>query len=163
MELALHRQPDERLYACRPVERRDASALSILLYAAFRGSVDDEGETPSDARTEIDRLFSGAFGRFLPNCSFLIEEEEQICSACLVTWFEHHDAPLVAFSMTRPEFRRRGMARFLLRHAINALIRRGEKRLTLVVTRANAEALSLYRSVGFDEWSSGETSAEAGD
>jgi len=152
MVLRLRRQPDTRAFPCRTVTHQDRESLAILLYAAFRDSVDDEGETPADARAEIDRLFSGAFGRFLPECSFLIEADEQIVSACLVTWFEHHEAPLVAFSMTRPEYRKQGMARFLLQQAMNALIQRGESQLTLVVTPENQPARTLYRSLGFSEW-----------
>jgi GNAT superfamily N-acetyltransferase len=152
MILPLERQRAHGMFTTRPVVPSDASALSQLLYAAFRGSIDDEGETPADARYEIDRLFRGDYGRFDPATSVLIEEDGALQSACLISWFDVHAAPLVVFSMSRPEARRRGMARHLLKVSINALLDRGERFLTLVVTEGNTEAISLYRSLGFRRW-----------
>jgi ribosomal protein S18 acetylase RimI-like enzyme len=127
----------------------DEQDLSILLYGAFRGSIDDEGETLKDAEEEIRRLFSGRYGRLLADCSFVMEGEEHLLSASLVTWFEGHDAPLIAFSMTRPEHRREGRARQLLEQSMGALSSRGYARATLVVTKGNTAAENLYRSLGF--------------
>ena len=152
MSLDLHPQAGAGAFADRTVTPEDAAALGILLYQSFRGSIDDEGETVDDAIREIAELYSGAYGRFLPEASFVIEDEDRLCSACLVTWFEHHAAPLVAFSMTSPEARRRGMARQLLQRSIDALLQMGETRLTLVVTPGNAPGLELYRSLGFVDW-----------
>ena len=152
MILPLERQRDDTTFTSRPVVASDAPALSRLLYASFRGSIDDEGETPADAQHEINRFFRGEYGRFDPAASVLIEEEGVLQSACLISWFDIHAAPLVVFSMSRPEARHRGMARHLLKTSINVLHERGERFLTLVVTEGNTEAVSLYRSLGFRRW-----------
>ena len=152
MILSLKREPLETDFPVRPVNHSDAPALSHLLYASFRGSIDDEGETPADAQHEIDRLFRGDYGQFDSTASFVIEEEGVLQSACLISWFDVHAAPLVVFSMSRPEARRRGMARHLLTASIHALLNHGERFLTLVVTEGNTEAISLYRSLGFRRW-----------
>jgi len=133
----------------RNVHDTDVEELAILLYASFRGTLENEGETFRDALAEIEKTFSGAYGRFLPECSVVIEEDEFLASACLISWFAIHQAPLVVFSMTRPDFQRRGMARFLLQTSINTLRDRGYRRLTLVVTERNKPALALYRALGF--------------
>lgn len=149
MKLQLTRQEATASWECRPVRASDRQDLAILLYAAFRETVDDEGETFSDARAEIDRTFAGAYGDLLFDCSFVIERGEFLASACLVVRSDPHCTPLVAFSMTRPDAQRQGMARFLLQRSIDALLDRGYERLTLIVTEGNAPAQRLYASLGF--------------
>jgi ribosomal protein S18 acetylase RimI-like enzyme len=133
----------------RSVRTEDMEALAVLLYAAYRGTIDDEGESFADALVEIEKTFRGEYGRFLPECSFVIADGEFLASACLVSLFEPHDAPLVVFLMTRPEAKRRGLARSLLQQTMNALLNAGYSRLTLVVSEGNAEAQRLYASIGF--------------
>ena len=151
MERPLARQSIGDAWPPRSVRLSDLQDLAILLYVAFRGTIDDEAKSFADARAEIQKVFSGAYGRFLPECSFVIEHGEFLASACLITWFEPHAAPLVAFSMTRPDARRQGMARYLLRRSIDALLDRGDGRLTFVRTLGNELAVALYRSLGFRE------------
>jgi ribosomal-protein-alanine N-acetyltransferase len=49
-----------------------------------------------------------------------------------------------------PAFRRRGLARSLLRHAIEAARTRGCRRATLEVRPSNAPAIALYGGFGFE-------------
>lgn len=149
MELQLTRQEYAASWACRTVRESDREDLAILLYAAFRGTIDDEGETFADALAEIDRTFAGDYGDLLPDCSFVIERGEFLASACLIGRSDPHGVPLVVFSMTRPDAQRQGLARFLLQRSIDALLDRGRKRLTLIVTEGNAPAQRLYASLGF--------------
>jgi ribosomal-protein-alanine N-acetyltransferase len=50
---------------------------------------------------------------------------------------------------TAPAFRRRGVARRLLRHALGRAIRSGVERAFLEVRSYNEAAIALYRSLGF--------------
>lgn len=149
MSLQLSHQTFDHEWSCRIVQASDAHDLAILLYAAFRRTIDDEGKTFAGAVREIEKTFAGDYGRLLPNCSFVIQSGEFIASACLISWFEPHNAPLVVFTMTRPEHKSQGMARFLLRGSINALIDQGYTQLTLIVTDGNEPAYELYSSLGF--------------
>ncbi len=149
MSLQLSHQTFDHEWSCRIVQASDAHDLAILLYAAFRGTIDDEGETFADAVREIEKMFAGDYGRLRLACSFIIEQDEFIASACLISWFEPHNAPLVVFTMTRPEHKSQGMARFLLKGSINALMDRGYSQLTLIVTDGNEPAYELYSSLGF--------------
>lgn len=139
--------PDDR--RARSVRVDDQEALAVLLYAAYRGTIDDEGDSFADALVEIEKTFRGDYGRFLTECSFVVADGEFLASACLVSFFEPHDAPLVVFLMTRPEAKRRGLARALLQQSMNALLDAGYSRLTLVVSEGNVEAQHLYASMGF--------------
>jgi ribosomal protein S18 acetylase RimI-like enzyme len=149
MEGALVRRRLPGFVASRTVAPRDRDALAILLFAAYRGTIDDEGDSFADALAEIEKMLRGDYGRFLPECSFVVKDGEFLSSACLVSFFEPHDAPLVVFLMTRPEAKRRGLARLLLTRSMNALLDAGYERLTLVVTDGNEPAQRLYRTLGF--------------
>jgi GNAT superfamily N-acetyltransferase len=149
MEMALVRQTPSTSFATRAVVPSDKEALAVLLYAAYRGTIDDEGDSFADALVEIERTFHGDYGRLLPETSFVVEDGEFLSSACLVSFFEPHAAPLVVFLITRPEAKRRGLARQLLEQSINALLDAGTSRLTLFITDGNEPAKRLYEALGF--------------
>ena len=150
MCLSLSQQSLERGWPCRAVREDDADELAILLYAAFRGTIDDEGESFSAAFREIEKTLAGEYGGLLNECSFVIEEGTALVAACLISWYEPVEGPFVVFTMTRPESKGQGMGRFLLKKSINALISRGDTKLTLIVTDGNLPAQNLYTSLGFE-------------
>ncbi len=123
--------------------------LARLMLAAYRGTVDDEGETLEDAVAEVGRTIEGGYGTLLGNCSFMHREQQgsPIISASIVTLYR--GAPLLAFSMTHPDHGRRGLARSLLVASIAALQGDGHSLLNLSVHRDNQAAIALYRSIGF--------------
>jgi len=149
MFLQLTEQPPTQCHANRQVRDSDARELAILLYAAFRATIDDEGDSFADATREIEKTFAGQYGRLLSDCSFVIEGKDALLSACLISWYEPSACPLVVFTMTHPLFKRQGMARCLLTRSIHALAQRGYSRLELIVTKGNTPAESLYTSLGF--------------
>lgn len=151
MSLQLSPQTFTREWPCRTVRASDTDDLAILLYSSFRGTIDDEGEPFADAVGEIEKTFAGDYGRLLLDCSFVIEQGEFLSSACLISWYEPSDSPFVVFTMTRPESKGRGMARFLVQKAINALLDLNYNQLTLIVTAGNDPAQKLYASLGFQE------------
>ena len=150
MELRLVRQTDDAP-PCpyRMIRTSDRIDLAILLYAAFRGTIDDEGERFADALAEIDKTYAGGYGGLLLDCSFVCEKDEFLVSACLIGRSVPDGVPWIVFSMTRPEAQRQGLARFLLGRSINALLDRGYARLQLIVTAGNTPAQQLYASLGF--------------
>ena len=153
MSLNLQHPSFEHAWPCRTVRLSDANDLAILLHAAFRGTIDDEGDPFSAAVREIEKTMSGDYGRLIADCSFIIEDGDFISAACLISWYEPVEGPFVVFTMTRPESKGQGMARFLLKKSINALIPRGDRQLKLIVTDGNQPAQSLYTSLGFREFS----------
>ena len=127
----------------------DRAALARLMLGAYRGTVDDEGETEGDALAAIDMLVAGEFGAYDGAASEVVERDGTIVAATLVTDWD--GGPLIAFSMTDPGHQRQGLARGGLLRAMARLAARGETRLDLVVTAANDRAVALYRSLGFAE------------
>jgi GNAT superfamily N-acetyltransferase len=131
----------------RPVEPDDRAALAALMLAAYRGTPDDAGEGPDEAATEVGRLFEGAFGLFDRAKSEVVFRLGLMANATLVTDFR--GCPLVAFTMTAPEWKRRGLARAGLLRTMERLRQAGCDEVTLAVTDANVDARRLYESLGF--------------
>lgn len=131
----------------RPVRPDDAPALSALMLDAYRGTVDDGGEGPEEALSEIQKLLSGGYGPFDHHASNVAERDARLVSATLVTRYD--GAPMIAFSLTAKDWQRRGLARAGLCLAMQRLQQAGESRVNLAVTAANTPALTLYQSLGF--------------
>jgi GNAT superfamily N-acetyltransferase len=124
----------------------DQESLGRLMYEAYRGTIDDAGETPDDAQTEIAKFFAGGYGPLLLECSEVTLREGEIVASTLVTIWK--DTPLLAMSMTHPQWKRQGLARASMLRVLNALHAYGIKEVFLAVTDGNP-AEALYRSLGF--------------
>ncbi len=130
----------------------DAEALATLMYDAYRGTIDDTGETREDTCVEVEKLFRGDFGALDIPASLVVERDGKLASATIVTRDRTKYATgeaFVAFSMTAPEWKRQGLARLGLLHVISLLRGRGEPRVHLLVTCENTPAVRLYESLGF--------------
>jgi ribosomal protein S18 acetylase RimI-like enzyme len=137
--------PDAHL---RAVERSDVAALAELLLAAYRGTVDDEGETLEDAVGEVEQVLEGAYGPFVSDASFVAEGDDGPIGASLVAIWESR--PLLLYLVVRPASKRRGVGTSLLLATSNALLHAGHRELDLFVTEANEPAVGLYRKLGFE-------------
>lgn len=149
MKLILKQQELEKSWSCRNISPKDIHSIGILMLESYRDTIDYEGETLEDAISEIRSTINGKYGLLLKRCSFVIEENGQAISACIVTWSEEVNLPLLAFSMTHPDLKNQGMATFLLKKSINTLLAQGYKKLYLVVTEGNIAAKHLYEKIGF--------------
>ncbi len=142
------RAPVPSIAGARPLDPpADREALARLLLDAYRGTVDDDGETETDALAAIDAFTAGEFGEVTPGWSEVVERDGRLVAATLVTTWQ--GVPLIAFSMTAPQARRQGLARGGLLRAMDRLRTTGEPRLDLVVTVANEPAVRLYAQLGF--------------
>ena len=151
MRLALeeHEAPPEPRH--RAVERSDAAALGELMLAAYRGTVDDEGETLEDAVAEVEGVLDGSYGPFSADASFVVEGDgDLLVGASLVAIWDWESRPLLLYLVVRPEAKRRGVGTALLIATGNALSAAGHPELDLFVTEANAPAVGLYRKLGFE-------------
>jgi predicted GNAT family acetyltransferase len=117
------------------------------MHDAYRGTVDDEGETLEQSVEEIRAAIGGKYGQFIPGSSFLIEDGSKPISTTLVTMWE--GSPLLAFVMTHPDHARRGMGTFLVQRTIDSLLEQGYEELDLFVTRTNEPAVRIYERLGF--------------
>jgi uncharacterized protein (DUF924 family)/RimJ/RimL family protein N-acetyltransferase len=147
LRVALVRQRVADDARARVPQPEDGDALAALMLEAYRGTIDDEGETPEETRAAVQQLFDGVFGPLLWAVSEVIEEGGRLVAATLITIWE--DRPFVAFTVTAPSHQGQGLARAGLQRAMNRLRAGDETELRLVVTRGNAPAEHLYASLGF--------------
>lgn len=143
--------PDVENAGERRLAAEDASLLGDLLYNAYHGTVDDEGESAEDAQDEAVKTLAGGYGDVLWDCSFILVRDNQAIGASVITDYGEDGIPLLAFSITRPGYQRQGIATHLIGCSQAALRRRGIRRLRLVVTVANTPAVNLYQKLGFEE------------
>ncbi len=151
MALDLLRElPEQReAVAGRPLAESDAPALAELMLAAFRGTVDDEGEDIDQARDDVRRTFEGGYGPLLWPASFVIDDGAALLSASVITYWK--GSPLLSFSVTQPRAGRTGLASALISQSARTLAGQGHTRLELFVTRGNGPAERLYDKLGFRE------------
>jgi GNAT superfamily N-acetyltransferase len=127
----------------------DIDALAKLMDESYRGTIDHEGETLEQCAEEMCGTLSGKYGPYISEASFLAEINGVPASACLITRWQ--ERPLIAFTMTSPNFQRKGLNRALIEKSVDALAKMGETVLYLVVTDGNTAAKNLYRKMGFKE------------
>lgn len=137
--------------ARRGIERTDASALGKVMWSAFKGSVDDEYETISDAEQEVIQTMDDKWGPFVPYASLLAAIGQEIVSAAFVVFDQAHGLrPLLAFAVTIPEHQGRGIGGWLIENAVARLDAAGIGELHLAVLPTNP-ARRLYERLGFEE------------
>jgi GNAT superfamily N-acetyltransferase len=113
---------------------------------AYRGTVDDHGESLADQLREASATIGGRYGPVAWPGSLVAVADERLLSACVVT--EDRGRLLVAFVLTRPDHRGRGLATALLTRSAARLRTAGATEWTLAVTRGNP-AQALYERLGF--------------
>ncbi len=125
----------------------DAESLSVLMLESYRGSIDDQGETIVEARSEVAKLLRNEYGVLDRGSSIVCDVQGVLASATIITRIR--DVPFLAFSMTAPSHKRRGLAHAGLTRVMSLLAQRGERSLKLMVTKGNTPAETLYTSLGF--------------
>ncbi|MGZ3733280.1 MAG: GNAT family N-acetyltransferase [Parachlamydiaceae bacterium] len=134
----------------RKIAATDSFALGEVMYEAYKGTIDYEGETLEEARSEIIDTLRGKYGKVIENACLVTEENGFITSAVIFNWFEKENMPLLTFTMTRASHKGKGLAKKLLKSGLAALAKEGYKDCCLVVTDGNEPAVSIYKSLGFE-------------
>ena len=137
----------EPFAAARLMRPDDSAEVADLLFDAFHGTVDDEGESRAGAFAEVERTLAGAYGEFNWWASVVVPHGRRVDGAALVVGA---DAPLLAFVATRPARQGHGLGRAMIGEAARLLAGQGYRELRLAVNPAN-RALALYTRMGFVE------------
>jgi GNAT superfamily N-acetyltransferase len=130
----------------RSLHLEDASELGHLMFAAYRGTVDDHGETDAWHLQEAAGTLKGDFGRVLWAASLVATERNRLVATCLVT--EENGLPLLAFALALPEYQGRGLGTALITRSAARLRTAGYHEWSLAVTEGSP-AVGLYQRMGF--------------
>jgi len=139
----------------------DIEHLSILMLDAYRGTVDYDGETIEEARTEVQSYFQALnhVGRGIwltcssvakPGSPTAGESSTVLCGACLVGYWPEREAPLISYAMTVAGWKGRGLAGMLLRRSLRRLKEQGYPKVYAVITQGNIPSESLFSRAGFE-------------
>lgn len=134
----------------RQISQDDLMVLGELLFRADLGTVDDIGLPVEDSICEIQKTFSGSYGKYLMDSSFVAIIDRVPVAAVLFTFYEKESMPLLAFTMTDPRFKNRGLCKELLCLAFDQLRNNGYKKCFLAVNAVNVPAVAAYKKVGFE-------------
>ena len=144
LELALPLARETPGIAFRTVVHDDGPGLATLMLDAYRGTIDDEGETIDAAVREVHRFFAG---RPLLLASFVARAGESLVGACLVTLIA--DVPLVAYVMTASGWKRQGIGAALVQRSLDALAGSGHAVVRAAITEGNEPSERMCRRAGF--------------
>jgi L-amino acid N-acyltransferase YncA len=129
----------------------DLEELARLMLDAYKGTVDDDGETYEDALNEVRAYFSGERGGPpLLDCSKVFELRRKIVSACLVAEWTERQRPIIAYIMTRAEMKMQGLARYLLFTTLRSLRDLEYSEVQAVITEGNIPSEELFTEMGFE-------------
>lgn len=136
-------------FGLRILQADDGCALGALRWNAYRGTIDDEGATLTEAITEAEATLAGAWGPLITTASLAAVVEGRLIAAVVVVRDDKHDrVPLLAFALTEPTWQRRGIGAWLIHESITRLASLGVSEVHLAVTRGNP-AQDLYERFGF--------------
>jgi L-amino acid N-acyltransferase YncA len=146
--------PDGRL-SVRPAVPADSGALAALMIAAYRGTIDYDGETVEEALQEVEAYLAGERGGPpLLDVSRLAFAGPQLVGACLAGEWEERQLPLISYVMTRAEWKKQAVAGRLLWAVLQALRERGYREARAVITEGNIPSERLFGRLGFQKISS---------
>ncbi|MEX2251053.1 MAG: hypothetical protein WD895_03145, partial [Acidimicrobiia bacterium] len=107
----------------------DVDGLSQLMLDAYVGTIDYDGESIGDARTEIEEYFSS---EPILECSRVVEIGGEVAAATLVSLWD--GSPLIAYVMTRSLRKGQGLARLVLVAALDCLARTSNRQVNAFIT-----------------------------
>ena len=132
----------------------DIEALGELMLSAYRGTLDDEGETPEQACDEVRRFFDRASGPAEKSASIVAEHNgTPVCASLCCQWDgggQVPAGPLIAYVVTTPTHQRRGLGGSAVARSLRALAQAGHTRIYAVITDGNHPSEATFRRLGFE-------------
>lgn len=127
--------------AIHPIDaQRDA--LATLMLAAYRNTIDDEGEDLDDAREAIDHYLA----TMLREHSFVVVGEQPIAfSFVVVVDGVHYIDPVVV----APDCTQRGLGSAVVRRSVRSLADAGIAEVGATITDGNVASERLFARLGF--------------
>ena len=136
----------------QPIEGVPAHEAATILQAAYDGSVEAEiharYRTVDGCRRVLDGIIDqGGCGPLIAEASALARHRGQGLGLVVVTEVAPRHGHLTQVAVV-PQYRRRGIGQLLLDHSVSRLVERHFETFSLIVSRDNAPALSLYQTSG---------------
>lgn len=140
-------------YSVQHIDECHTDDLARLRLDAYGPAIATDMNT---SLKEMRDMFVGEFGRLRVEASLVVFVGKGLVGACCTVvqppnWPKTPICPFIIDLMVHPEFRRQGLAEFLLRMSAKSVAGSADH-LALRVGIENSPALSLYRKLGFEDW-----------
>lgn len=134
----------------KPARSVESNALAELMLEAYRGTTDFDGETLEDAIGECRAYLAGERGgQPLLAESRLAYAGPLLVGACLTVQWREKQLPLIAYVMTRADWKMHGVGKQVLWESLRALRAHGHREVRAVVTDGNTPSERLFCHMGF--------------
>jgi ribosomal protein S18 acetylase RimI-like enzyme len=142
------------LVSAPPWQATQLNEAAAILQAAYLGSLEAEilalYRSVDGCRSVLDQIVNqGSCGVVVPEASLVAHDHRTSLGFAMVTEVACRQAHLPQLAVL-PAYQGQGIGRALLSQSMQRLAERQYATLSLIVSRANDRALSLYRSMGFD-------------
>jgi len=124
----------------------DADALAELMFDAYLGTIDYEGETLEDARQEVAGYFARAP---MLECSWLRLVDDVPVSVSLVSLWDERGCAIVSYVMTAGARKGEGFASELLGRSLASLADAGHGEVRAAITEGNVPSEAIFARAGF--------------
>jgi GNAT superfamily N-acetyltransferase len=143
--VAIEGRSDAPAAGTRHVVDGDRDTLSHLLLDAYRGTIDDEGESIDDAYDAIDDYL----GRIVRAHSFVVADDgfaPTAMSLVVMVQGRHYIDPVAV----HPVAKRRGLGRAAVATSLASLAAAGVTEVGATITDGNTASERLFASLGFE-------------
>jgi GNAT superfamily N-acetyltransferase len=129
-------------HARRPLAS-DRDALATVMLDAYRGTIDDEGESIDDAMAAVDHYLTEA----VPEYSFVLSEAGAVTAFSFVVVVNdlHYIDPVVV----APDRKRQGLGRDVVAQCLRSLDDAGVSEVGATITDGNVASERLFVGLGF--------------
>lgn len=122
----------------------DRSALAALMLDAYRGTIDDEGETTDDAIEAVNEYFA----RMVHEHSLVVTEHDRVVAMALVVMVDHvHYVDPVAVAA---DHKRKRIGRGAVTMLLDSLAGAGVTEVGATITDGNVASEGLFLGLGFE-------------
>lgn len=128
---------------------KDKQILADLMIKSYYGTIDYDGETFEDALKEIESYYSGIPDQRWLQDSWLAFIKDELASGCLVSFWKHRNAPLVAYIMTAPRWKGKHLATAALLRSLQNFAEKKYPEVRAVVTEGNLPSEKIFTRMGF--------------
>lgn len=136
-------EPTSTDLVTRRVLDTDRIALAALMLDAYKGTIDDEGETTDDALEAVDRYFSG----MVHEHSLVVTEHDRVVAMALVVVVDdvHYVDPIAVAT----DHKRKRIGRRAVTMLLDSLAGAGVTEVGATITDGNVASERLFLGLGF--------------